>query len=229
MEMKTSVFSAGLVALMSLSATASFSAPSSDGPTGILNVPTADTVERGSFEMMLAYDRPKVAGMGIGVFPVVTLGYGLQNAEIGLDYFNIEGYTAVESANAKYVFVHETKEMPAIAAGAMYLRGNVAETDVYLVASDSLGLGHEFRATGGLLYQKPNNSSSNNFTEMMGIELGAPGASTTGGLDFVVKDIAAGDMIGATLRQRVTRNLACQVGYGNHDRYFVGIIVKFGK
>jgi len=77
MQMKTSVLLAGLVALVLLTATASFSAPSSIGPTGLLNVPTAEAVTAGSFEVQLAYDRPKVADVGIDVFPVVTLGYGL--------------------------------------------------------------------------------------------------------------------------------------------------------
>jgi len=230
--MKMSVLLAGLVALVSLMPTASFSAPSSIGPTGILNVPTAEAVTAGSFEMMLAYDRPEVADVGIDVFPVVTLNYGFANGEIGLSYFNVQGYTAVKGANAKYIFLHESEKSPSIAGGVMYLSGNTAETDLYLVASDSLGPGNKsggrFRATAGLLYQKPDYSaSSSNVTGMMGIEFGAPG-KTTFGLDYVFKDIAAGSMFGATICEPITPDLTWQVGVGNGPRYFIGMTEKFG-
>ena len=62
--MKTSMSLAGLMVLLSLLATAAFSAPSSLGPTGILNIPTAEVVAPESLELMLAYDRPQVAGTG---------------------------------------------------------------------------------------------------------------------------------------------------------------------
>jgi len=110
----------------------------------------------------------------------------------------------------------------------MYLSGNTAETDLYLVAGHSLGVGDKSRATVGLLYQKPNQgASSSNFTGMMGIEFGAPG-KTTLGLDYVIDDIAAGSMFGATIRQPITRDLTWQVGLGNRDRYFIGMTLKFG-
>ncbi|MCX6344519.1 MAG: YjbH domain-containing protein [Armatimonadetes bacterium] len=227
--MKKNVLLAGLVTLVSLMATASFSAPSSIGPTGILNLPTAEVVTEGNFEMMLAYDRPKVADVGIVVFPVVTLGYGVANGEIGLSYFNVQDYTAVKGINAKYIFAHESEKSPSIAAGVMYLSGNTAETDLYLVASDRLCcIGDRYRATVGLLYQRPNQSaSSSNLTGMMGIEFVAPG-KTTFGFDYIIDDIAAGSMFGATIRQPITPDLTCQVGLGNGSRYFIGLTMKFG-
>jgi hypothetical protein len=226
--MKLSVLLTELVALVSLMATASFSAPSSIGPTGILNVPTAEAVTAGSFELMLAYDRSEVADVGIDVFPVATLGYGFANGEIGVSYFNVQGYTSVKGANAKYIFVHESEKSPSIAAGVIYLSGNTAETDLYLAASHGIGPGGIFRGTVGLLYQKPNHSaSSSNLTAMMGIEFGAPG-KTSFGLDYIFNDIAAGNMFGATIRQPITADLTGQVGVGNDSRYFIGLTMKFG-
>ena len=112
----------------------------------------------------------------------------------------------------------------------MYLHGNTAETDLYLVATDRLGAGPDgkFKATIGLLYQRPSYSaSSNNLTGMVGIESVAPGKATFG-LDFVLDDIAAGSMLGATVRVPVTPDLTWQVGVGTGPRYFVGITTKFG-
>lgn len=235
--MKTSVLLVGLLALVSLMASVSFSAPSSLGPTGILNVPTAQAVTPGGFELLLAYDRSKVGDVKVDVFPVAALTYGFSHGEVGVSYFNVKGYTAVKSINAKYIFARESEQSPKltgpnIAAGVMYLTGNVAETDVYLVAS-----GHSFDlndtpgttvATVGLLYQKPNYSASgSNLTGMMGIEVGTPG-KTTIGVDYIIKDIAAGGLFGATIRQPISRDLAVQVGLGNNSRYFAGLTMKFG-
>lgn len=225
--MKTSMLLAGLVALVSLMATASFSAPSLIGPTGIVNVPTAVAVTPGAFEMLLAYDRPEVAGVGINVFPIATLGYGFANGEIGVSYFNVKDHTAVKGANAKYVFPRASEKTPIIAVGAIYLSGDTAETDVYVVATDRLGPGDKSRATMGLLYQQPNQGSGSNITGMAGIEFGALG-KTTVGVDVILKDIAAGSMVGATVRQPITRNLSLQAGMGNGNRYFFGMTMKFG-
>ena len=112
----------------------------------------------------------------------------------------------------------------------MYLSGNTAETDVYLVATASLGMRDNFRATGGLLYQKPNSSASgSNLTAMMGVEFGTRG-STTVGFDYVFNDIAAGNMLGAIVRQPITRDLTGQfgLGMGSGTRYFIGMTMKFG-
>lgn len=225
--MKTKALLAELAVLVLLTATASFTAPTSIGPTGILNVPTAETVTPGSFEMLLAYDRPKVADVGIDVWPIATAGYGFANGEIGVSYFNVQGYTAVKGANAKYVFAHESEKSPSIAAGVIYLSGNTAETDLYLAAGHSLtlGTGDKARATAGLLYQRPTHDS--NLTGMLGIEFGAP-EETTLGFDYIFNDIAAGSMFGVTARHHVTPDLAWQVGLGNHERFLVGLTMKFG-
>jgi hypothetical protein len=225
--MKTSGLLTGLVALVSLMSTASFGAPSSLGPTGILNVPTAEIVPKGRTEIMLAYDRPTVSGNGIDVFPVVTVQHGFVNGEIGVSYFDVRGHTAVKSANLKYVFTPQTQKSPGIAAGVMYLRGNTAETDVYLVASHNLGLGDNFRATGGVLYQRPSHVSNTHFTGMLGVEYGKPG-KTSLGIDYIIKDIAAGSLYGAMIRQPITPDLTLQIGVGNRSRFFTGLTLQFG-
>ncbi len=226
--MKTNEILAGLVSLMTLVTTTAYSAPSSLGATGILNVPTAETVEAGSLEIQLAYDRPVVSGTNVVIFPLLTLGYGFRNGEVGISYYNIQDYTAVKSANAKYMLTHENNSMPSIAAGVIYLSGDVDETDVYLTASHTLGLGEEFRATAGLLWQIPGYSDAGtHLTGMLGLEWGTPG-KTTFGVDYVLDDIAAGAVFGATMRQPISRNMAWQFGIGNGARWFVGLNIKLG-
>ena len=225
--MKTNLLLTGLVVLVSLMATASFSAPSSIGPTGILNVPTAEAVTAGRFEALLAYDSLDVSAVRVHVLPIATLGYGFANGEIGVSYFNVKDYTEVKSANAKYIFAHERGQSPSIAAGVIYLSGNTAETDLYLTATHSFGTGGQIKGTAGLLYQKPNNAPSDNLTGMMGLEFGEPG-KTAVGLDYIFKDIAAGGIFGATLRQPITPEIALQVGMGSGDRFLIGMTMKFG-
>jgi hypothetical protein len=225
--MKTSGLLIGLVALVSLMSTASFGAPSSLGPSGILNVPTTEVVPKGRTEIMLAYDRPTVAGNGIDVFPVVTVQHGFTNGEIGVSYFNVRGNKAVKSANLKYILAPQTQKSPGVAAGVMYLRGNTAETDLYLIASHNLGLDDNFRATVGLLYQKPSHVSNDHFTGMLGMEYGRPG-KTSIGIDYIVKDIAAGSLYGAMIRQPITPDITWQIGVGNRSRFFTGLTYQFG-
>lgn len=225
--MKTSRLLAGLLALVPLTATASFSAPSSIGSTGILNVPTAEAVPDGKSEIMVGYDRPHVAGVGINVFPIVNLEHGFANGEIGVSYFGIRHRNAVKAVNAKYIFTHGRAQAPSLAVGAMYLKGNTAETDLYLVATDHLGRGDNFKVTGGFLYQKPSHTSGSKVTEMGGLEFGRPG-KTTLGLDYVAKDIAAGSLVGVTLRQPITPDLIWQIGLGNHSRFYTSLTLQFG-
>jgi len=238
--MKTSALLAGLAVLALVMASPSHSYPSSLGPTGILNVPTAAATSPGSFEMMLAYDRPVVAGETIPVFPVATLNYGFNYGEIGVSYFDVNGYTAVKSVHAKVLLAKECEKSPSLAVGVIHMKGDTAETDLYLVASDSMGLmdffqrhlGVDIKVSGGMLYQKPNQSVhhralKDNLTGMAGIELGTPG-QTTLGLDYIVEDIAAGNTFGAILRQPLSPDLAGQIGVGSGTRYFFGITMKFG-
>ena len=237
--MKTSLVMAELLAILMLMTSASYSALSSVGPTGILNVPTAMTVPDGMFELLVAYDRPKVAGEGIEIFPLASLSYGMPNAEIGVSYFNIRDYTAVKSANVKYIFSHESKNSPEksgpnIAAGVIYLSGNTAETDFYLVATgralDYKLFGDKSNTVGtiGLLYQMPNASTaSSNLTGMVGLQVGEPG-KTSYEIDYIFDDIAAGAMFGVTIRQPLSKNITAQLGVGDGGRYFVGMSMKFG-
>lgn len=225
--MKTSRLLAGLVTLLPMMATASLGAPSSLGPTGILNVPTAEVVTDGRSEVMLGYDRPHVAGNGVTVFPIVNLEHGFTNGEIGVSYFDVRGHTAVKGANVKYIFAPARAKSPAVAIGAMYLSGNTAETDLYLVATHHLGRSTNLKVTGGVLYQKPSDVSGSNFTGMAGLEFGKPG-KTTFGLDYIAKDIAAGKLFGATIRQPITPDLTWQIGLGNHSRFFTSLALQFG-
>ena len=237
--MKKTLVMIELLTIMMLISSASHSAINSLGTTGILNIPTAMTVPEGTFEMLLAYDRPRVAGEAIEIFPVASLNYGLPDAEIGVTYFNINGYTAVKSAQAKYIFSHGNADYPKsirpnIAAGVMYLSGNSAETDFYVVASGR-DLGYKLFGddstsvvTLGLLYQMPNSSAaSSNLTGMVGLQFGDPEKASFG-LDYIIDDIAAGGMFGATIRQPLSKNLTAQLGYGDGGRYFVGMSMKFG-
>ncbi len=224
--MKTSNLLLGLAVSMPFTAAASFGTPSSVGYTGILNVPTADVVAVGKTEVMVAYDAPRVAGERLNVFPIVNLEHGFKRGEIGATYFSIRGFSDVKAFNAKYVLKPGNVKSPAIAAGITYLRGDTSETDLYLVATQRLGQS-DFKLTGGVLYQKPNDTSGSNTTAMLGVEFGKPG-KTTIGLDYVVKDIAAGKLFGAIIRQPITRDVTAQVGVGNNSRFFAGLTVQFG-
>jgi hypothetical protein len=178
--------------------------------------------------LQLAYDRPEVGDVDIEVFPIVTVGYGFANGEIGVSYHNVKGYTAVKGANAKYVLVKESDSAPGLAVGVMYLSANTSETDVYLVASGIPGAGDELRTTVGLLYQKPNEEfTDSHLTGMIGLEFGAPG-KTTVGFDYVFKDIAAGNTGGAIIRHAITPDITMQFGVGSRARYFFGMTMKFG-
>lgn len=81
--MKTTMVLTELLVIMMLITSVSNSAINSLGATGILNIPTAMTVPDGMFNMLLAYDRPKVAGEAIEIFPVASLTYGLPNVKLG--------------------------------------------------------------------------------------------------------------------------------------------------
>lgn len=228
LRMKTNGYLAGMAAMMVLMATAAYSAPSSLGATGILNVPTAQTTDAGSIELLLAYDRPVVSGTNVVIAPIIALEYGFRNGEVGISYYNLQDYTSVKSANAKYMLTHQSDSMPSTAVGVIYLKGDSDETDVYLVASHDLGLGDEFQATAGMLYQKPGASGTDShFTGMMGLEWGTPGRTTLG-IDYVLDDIAAGAVFGATLRQPLSKNVSWQFGIGTGSRWFVGLNMKLG-
>ena len=227
--MKRSTLFAGLMMMMAWLPLASFSDPSTLGPTGIVNVPTAQTVPSGMVEMLVTYDSYQVDGIRIKTAPVATLSYGFAHGEVGVSYFNFSnnGVESVKSANVKYILLAESKSAPSIAAGVMYLKGYSAETDVYLVATDTR-LGNHVSATAGLLYQHPDDGNvSDHLTGMVGMEFGSPEHLNVG-VDYIIKDIGAGPMGGLTLRQPITPHLGIQVGIGNASRYFAGMTLKFG-
>jgi hypothetical protein len=227
--MKKFVLLLGLVTLVSLLTSAAYSDPSSQGATGILNVPTAEVVPTGQFDLLVAYDSYKMGDLRLDTFPEASLDYGFRHGEVGVSYFHLNGYDAVKGGNAKYIFVRESKNSPSIAAGILYsYAGPVSETDLYLVATDSLGWGPRVRTSAGVLYQKADSSDiPSNVTGMVGMEIGSVN-KTTLGVDYILHDMAAGSMFGATLRQPLTPHLTAQVGVGNSSRYFVGMTVKFG-
>lgn len=226
-QMKTSNLLRGLGALLPLTATAAYAAPSSVGPTGLLNMPTTDTVSAGRSEVMLAYDRLSVGDTKISVAPIVNLEYGFGKGEIGVSYFNVRGNASVKAFNAKYLLAPESAKSPAIAAGVIYLNGNTSETDLYVVTSYRFGKSDNIRATGGLLYQRPNSTSTNHFTGMVGVEVGNP-QKTSLGIDYIADDVAAGSLLGAVVRHRITPDIAAQIGVGNRSRLFAGVTVQFG-
>jgi hypothetical protein len=176
---------------------------------------------------MLAYDRTKVADTKINVFPIVNLEHGFGRGEIGVSYFNVRGYSSVKAFNAKYLLSPQNAKSPALAAGVIYLNGNTSETDLYLISSYRFGKSDNVLLTGGLLYQRPNNASTNHFTGMVGVEFGNP-QKTTIGIDYIAKDVAAGSLLGAVVRHRITPDIAAQIGVGNHSRLFAGVTVQFG-
>ncbi len=115
----------------SLSASA---APSFFGPTGLLEVPTANTLSMGSLNAFGNFintegDNTTAFGANIGV------GFGL---EAGLTVLNHHDSDAM--INAKWKFLSETLVTPAIAVGALDITDSVLGVTPYVVASKSLSI-----------------------------------------------------------------------------------------
>ncbi len=109
--------------------------PSFRGYTGLMVVPTADALGKGDWNAGFFYEN--VSNETIND---VVVNYGIaQGFELGIDRFRLTDEDDHQTLlNAKYRFVPETMNHPAIAAGIADITDDI-ETTVYAVASKTLG------------------------------------------------------------------------------------------
>lgn len=108
--------------------------PSIYGPTGLVTMPTADTLEFGEAEGFFHYvDYDEGSGKIFGANAGVGMGI-----ELGLaSAHNGDSETFV---NAKWNFVKETSMSPGIAIGAIDLTGSMGDMEPYIVLSKKLSV-----------------------------------------------------------------------------------------
>jgi hypothetical protein len=110
-------------------------APNLYGPTGLLVIPTADTLAQQSWNA-------HVHAVDTGSATLSTFGanYGvIKQLEVGVSGFHVKGIGTKALLNAKYAVLMESGKMPGIAVGGLDIASQVgADPGVYVVASKSL-------------------------------------------------------------------------------------------
>ncbi len=108
--------------------------PSYRGYTGLMIVPSADALGRGDFNAGVFFE-----DVGSGTVNDYVFNYGITDGlEVGINRYRLDNDTTAGTwVNAKYRFLPETDQRPAIAGGIIDLT-NDDETTVYIVASKSL-------------------------------------------------------------------------------------------
>jgi hypothetical protein len=126
-----------LVSLLGLAlAGRASAAPNLYGPTGLLVIPTADTLAPQSWNA-------HVHAVDTSGTTLTTFGanYGLaKQLEIGITGFHLNGIGTKALVNAKYAVLMESGKMPGIAIGGVDIASQIpgADPGVYVVASKSL-------------------------------------------------------------------------------------------
>ncbi len=117
--------------------------PSFRGYTGLMVVPSADALGKGDWNAGFFYE-----DVASGTINDVVANYGIaQGLELGIDRFRLSDDTDNQTlVNAKYRFVPENMNHPAIAVGIADITNDI-DTTVYAVASKSLGC--QFRVWEG--------------------------------------------------------------------------------
>ena len=114
-------------------------APSLNGPTGLINTPSAEVVREGGFS--LGYDRLQqgnALNFNLGI---------MKNIEIGLSTFEPEEGARLNRLNAKWNVIPETVVTPGLAVGVEDINDR-GQRSAYIVGSKALPLG--FRVHYGL-------------------------------------------------------------------------------
>lgn len=114
-------------------------APSLNGPSGLINTPSADVVREGGFS--LGYDRLQqgdALNFNLGI---------MRNVEIGISSFDPERGARLNRLNAKWNMIPETVVTPGLAVGVEDINDR-GQRSAYIVGSKALPLG--FRVHYGL-------------------------------------------------------------------------------
>jgi len=131
----------GLTCALLLTTGPALAAPSVNGPTGLINSPTADVLRPG--QLTLGYYHLKNGGVGSFNTNVAP------NVELGVAAFRYDGQSNNNYINAKFAVVPETILTPGLAFGVEDM-ANRDQRSVYAVASKALPFGFRIHAgTGG--------------------------------------------------------------------------------
>lgn len=136
--MKSTVRSLAIASLLVLMAVgAAFGSPSFRGYTGLVVVPTADTLDKGEYNVGAMTE-----DLGDFDFHDLFANYGpIDNMEIGINSVKAIGGSGRETLiNAKYRIMRETEERAAVAFGITDLTDEI-ESTAYVVVSKSLARG----------------------------------------------------------------------------------------
>lgn len=130
----------GLTCAFLITAVPVFAAPSVNGPTGLINNPTADVLRDG--QISLGYYNLKNGGVGSFNTNIAP------NLEIGVAGFRYDGQDNENYVNAKFSLVRETVLTPGFSIGAEDIAGR-SQRSVYAVASKGLPFGFRIHAGTG--------------------------------------------------------------------------------
>lgn len=115
-------------------------APSVNGPTGLINTPTADVLRDGQFS--LGYYNVNEGSAGSFNLNLA------KNLEIGITRYNYDHGSDKTLLNAKWSILPETVISPGLAVGVEDI-GNERDRTAYVVASKALPLGFRIHAGVG--------------------------------------------------------------------------------
>jgi len=120
--------------MLSTLAVSGWAIPTYRGYTGLMIIPSADALGRGDFDAGVFFE-----DVGSGTVNDYVFNYGVADGlELGIDRYRKDNNTTAGTwVNAKYRFLPETDQRPAIAGGIIDLT-NDDETTVYIVASKAL-------------------------------------------------------------------------------------------
>jgi len=221
-----------LVALFSGTTQASF--PTLMGPTGLIEVPTAETVGDRALRLTFSVTDEDVGEQ----LPLLNLTYGLSPwTEIGFGYHRLDP-TAGDAGDgialyAKYRFADETEANPALAGGVWFRDvDRFGEwLSVYGVVTKRLRtLGTLGSLHGHLIvsYQRRSNGETvDDFVPSLGLEYRHP-AGTSAVLEYVFETDVTLEDYAIGIRQQLLPRLSGHLGFGKNSLFFVGLTYALG-
>jgi hypothetical protein len=199
----------GLTCTLLLTTVPALAAPSVNGPTGLINSPTADVLRDG--QVSLGYYHLKDGGVGTFNTNIAS------NVEIGVTGFRYDGQDNKNYLNAKFGVVPETVLTPGLAIGVEDI-SNHDERSVYAVASKALPFGFRIHAgTGNGRYDGRLFAGIEKTFNPIGL--------VTGSNAFPATTLIAeydGRTMNYGARMSIIPGLKLDAGVRNHDRY-IGI------
>lgn len=197
----------GLACALLMTSAPAFAAPSVSGPTGLIDIPSADALRVG--QVSVGYYHLKDGGVGTFNTNITS---GL---EVGVSGFRYDNQKDATSINAKFAVLPETILIPGVAVGVEDINNNY-ERSSYVVASKALPLGFRIHAGIG------NGRFNGGFA---GIEKTINPLLITGNDAFPATALIAeyvDNKVNYGARMSIVPGLKLDAGVRNHDRY-IGI------